>query len=68
MYKIVSLLASRLLQLSVAYNSLGPQGITNLTMVLPCESLQHLNISSAMNERSNQSAIQSLVEFLEVCE
>ena len=61
-------LASRLLQLSVAYNPLGPQGTTNLITALPSESLRHFNITSSLDEKGSQSAIQSLVEMIEVCD
>lgn len=62
----VFLSGSRLLQLSVAYNSLGPQGITNLITALPSGSLRHLNITSSLEDKGSQSVIQSLVEFMEV--
>lgn len=58
---------SRLLHLSVAYNSLGPQGITNLMTALPSESLRHFNITSSLQDKGSQLAIQSMVEFMEVC-
>ena len=58
---------SRLLHLSVAYNSLGPQGTTNLITALPSASLHHLNITSSLEDKGSQSVIQSMVEFMEVC-
>lgn len=59
-------LASRLLQLSVAYNTLGSQGTTNLITALPSESLRHFNMTSSLGEKGSQSTIQSLVEMMEV--
>jgi len=63
----ISFPGSRLLHLSVAYNSLGPQGITNLITALPSTSLYHLNITSSLEDKGSQSAIQSMVEFMDVC-
>ena len=64
---LIFLSGSRLLHLSVAYNSLGPQGTTNLITALPSATLHHLNISSSLEDKGSQSTIQSLVGFMEVC-
>lgn len=63
----IFLSGSRLLHLSVAYNSLGAQGTTNLITALPSTTLHHLNISSSLEDKGSQSTIQSLVGFMEVC-
>ena len=63
----IFLSGSRLLHLSLAYNSLGPQGTTNLITALPSITLHHLDITSLLEDKGSQSAIQSLVEFMEVC-
>ena len=60
------LLASQLIQLSMAYNTFGSQGIGNLIMALPHGSLRHLNLSSTMGEAGN--GLTNLVDFMEVCE
>ncbi|KAL9976144.1 hypothetical protein ACROYT_G013400 [Oculina patagonica] len=61
----VALKGSRLSHLSVAYNFLGPQGITNLITALPSESLRHLNITSSLDDKGSQSAIQNMVELMD---
>ncbi|XP_068698694.1 tonsoku-like protein isoform X1 [Montipora foliosa] len=61
----VALKASRLSHLSVAYNALGSQGMTNFIEALPSESLHHFNVTSSYNEKENQSAVHGLVYFME---
>lgn len=63
---LLRLAASQLSHLSVAYNALGRQGIANFIMALPPGSLHHFNATSSCNEKDNQSAIHSLVVFMEV--
>lgn len=57
---------SKLLHLSVAFNSLSPQGITDLMTVLPPESLSHLNITSSLQDKGNQLAFHSIERFMEI--